>query len=403
MPVDPCVWRAFLMAHFSISGTLYEQVKGDLQTLSGKQNRYWYSMRYIFFALLFTGLLSFSPQVDPIRLQTESLPIVPKEFYIARVIDQRSDRGPIARLALNLNQPPLPVDLEGGMAGSFQSFINQSLKQNKALRPIGLRIRECKVLETASGNRVNGQFSFDVDFELLGKDDNGTETLTHLMDYRGGTKYVRPMGQTAIIESSIRQTLVAALRRFNEYMNRESNQNEKLAKTLRVNFIDDTRITDDDTVRYNTARKLTWNDFKAEPRKGSHYAAEVFTSFSYEGKSSVKDGIITLNLVAKAYMLKTSSWGRSDARNAYSLNHEQRHFDITKIIVERFKRKLVADSLTLEDYNSIAQYKFIESFRELNKMQTQYDDETNHSINQAAQERWNQKIDAELRSLGVIK
>ncbi|GAB4026572.1 hypothetical protein [Spirosoma gilvum] len=360
-------------------------------------------MRYVFLILLFAGLLSFSPQADPIRLRAESLPFSPKEFYIAKVTDQRSDRGPIARLALNINQPPLPVDLDGGIVGGFQAFINQNLKQNKALRPVGLRVRECRVIETAKGNQVTGQFSFDVDFELLGKDDNGTETYTHLMDYRGGTKYSRPLGQTAIIESSIRQTLIAAIRRFNEYMNRESNQNEKLAKTLRVNFIDDTRITDDDTVRYNTTRKLTWADFKAEPRKGSHYAAEVFTSFAYEGKSSVKDGIISLNLVAKAYMLKTSSWGRAEARNAYALNHEQRHFDITKIIVERFKRKLVADSLTLEDYNSIAQYKFIESFRELNKMQTQYDDETNHSINQAAQERWNQKIDAELRNLGVIK
>ena len=94
-------------------------------------------------------------------------------------------------------------------------------------------------------------------------------------------------------------------------MNRESGQNEKLARSLKINFIDDTRITNDDTVHYNPARKLTWADFQAEPRKGSHYAAEVFTSFAYEGKSTVKDGVIILNLTAKAYMLKNSSWGRA--------------------------------------------------------------------------------------------
>ena len=122
-------------------------------------------------------------------------------------------------------------------------------------------------------------------------------------------------------------------------MKRESGRNEKLAKSLKINFVDDTRITSDDTVHYNPARKLTWADFQAPPRKGSHYAAEVFTSFAYEGKSTVKDGVIILNLTAKAYMLKLSSWGRADARNDYALNHEQRHFDIVKIIVERFKRK----------------------------------------------------------------
>ncbi|MVM29574.1 hypothetical protein GO755_05985 [Spirosoma sp. HMF4905] len=360
-------------------------------------------MCQVFFTLFLFGLSYLSPSTDPIRLRSESLPFTPKEFYIATVTDQRTEQGPIARLALTPNQPTQPVDLDRGVVASFQQFINQGLKQNKKLRPIAMRIRQCRVNETAKGNRVTGQFTYAVSFELLGKDDAGTETSIHLTDYRGSANYTRPIDQPSVIEQTIRQALTASLRNLNDYMNRESSRNEKLAKSLTINFIDDTRITDDDTVHYNPARKLTWADFQAAPRKGSHYAAEVFTSFSYEGKSTVKDGIINLNLMVKVYMLKTSSWGRSDTRTAYALNHEQRHFDITKIIVERFKRKIHPDSLTLEDYNSIAQYQFIESFRELNRMQTQYDDETNHSINQAAQERWNQKIDDELRSLGIIK
>ncbi|GAB4047165.1 hypothetical protein GCM10028810_29010 [Spirosoma litoris] len=366
-------------------------------------SRYQGSMYHIFFALFLVGLSFFSPVADPIRLRPEPIPFTPKEFYIAEVTDQRSEKGAIARLALILNQSIQPVDLEKGVAASFQQFINQGLKQNKKLRPIAMRIRQCRVNESAKGNRVTGQFTYEVAFDLVGKDDSGTETSTRLTDYRGSANYTRPIDQTGVIEQTIRQALVASLKSLNDYMNRESGRNEKLARSLKINFIDDNRITDDDTVHYNPARKLTWADFQAAPRKGSHYAAEVFTSFSYEGKSTVKDGIIILNLRAKAYMLKTSSWGRSDARTAYALNHEQRHFDITKIIVERFKRKMNPDSLTLEDYNSIAQYQFIESYRELNRMQTQYDDETNHSINQVAQERWNQKIDEELRTLGVIK
>jgi hypothetical protein len=366
-------------------------------------SRYQGRMRYVFFTLFILGLSSFSPLVDPIRLRSESLPFTPKEFYIATVTDQRTEGGAIARLALIPNQPIQPVDLDRGVASSFLQFINQGLKQNKKLRPIALRVRQCRVNETAKGNRVTGQFTFAVSFELMSKDDAGTETSTHLTEYRGSANYTRPIDQAAVIEQTIRQALISSLRSLNDYMNRESGRNEKLARSLKINFIDDSRITNDDTVHYNPARKLTWADFQAAPRKGSHYAAEVFTSFSYEGKSTVKDGVIILNLNAKAYMLKTSSWGRPDARTAYALNHEQRHFDITKIIVERFKRKMNPDSLTLEDYNSIAQYQFIESYRELNRMQAQYDNETNHSINQAAQERWNQKIDEELRTFGLLK
>ena len=360
-------------------------------------------MGYVFFSLFFLGLFSGAPADTTIRLQPESVPFIPKEFYIAAVTDQRTERGPIARLALALNQSPQPVDLAGGVASSFQEFIQQGLKQNRKLRPIAMRVRQCQVRETATGNRVTGQFAFAASFDLLGKDDTGAETSTRLTEYRGSANYTRPLTQPAVIEQTIRQSLIASLRNLNDYMNRESNRNEKLAKSIRINFIDDNRITNDDTVHYNPDRKLTWADFQATPRKSSHYAAEVFTSFAYEGKSTVKDGVIVLNLNAKAYMLKESSWGRADAKTPYALNHEQRHFDITKIILERFKRKVQPDDLTLDDYNSLIQYQFIESFRELHRLQTQYDDETNHSINQTAQERWNQKIDAELRSFGVIK
>lgn len=360
-------------------------------------------MNKAFFALLLAGSFAFLSTTDPIRLRSESLPFTPKEFYIAAVTDQRADRGPIARLALALNQPPQPVDLEKGVATSFTQFINQGLRQDKSLRPIAMRIRQCRILETAIGNRVTGKFTFAVTFELVGNDDTGNTTSTRLTDYQGSATYTRPLSDLAVVEPTIRQAVVASLRSLNDYMKRESGNNEKLARSLKVVFTDDTRITDDDTVHYNPSRKLTWADFQAPPRRGSHYAAEVFTSFAYEGKSTVKNGIIVLNLTAKAYMLKPSSWARSDARNAYALNHEQRHFDIVKIIVERFKRKIQPDSLTLDDYNSITQYQFIESFREMSRLQTQYDNETNHSLNQAAQERWNNKIDAELRTFGVIK
>ena len=358
--------------------------------------------------LSYAGLLcafmlfaAFQPGPVLIRLQPQPLPFVPKEFYIANVTDQRPDRGGVARLALTLNQPAQPVDLDGGLVYSARAFINQNLKQNKALRPIAMRIRQCRVSETAVGKRVTGEFTYAVVFDLLGKDDFGVETSTRLTEYSGSANYTRPLTDLAVIEPTIRQALVSSLRSLNDYMNRESKQNEKLATGLRVVFTDDARITTDDTIHYNPDRKLTWADFRADPRQGSHYAAEVFTSFGYEGRSSVKDGIVTINLMVKSYMLKTSSWGRADAKNPYALNHEQRHFDITRLIAEYFKRKIHPDSLTIEDYNSIIQYQFIESFREMNRMQKQYDAETNHSRSQADQERWNERIDAELRKFGV--
>ena len=253
---------------------------------------------------------------EPIRLQPQSLPFTPREFYIANVTDVRSDKGPVARLALTLNQAPQPVDLDGGILYSFRAFINQSLKQNKSLRPIAMRINKCRITEKAVGNRVIGEFIYDVAFDLISKDDYGVETGTRLTEYSGSATYTRPLNQITVIEPTIRQAITASLRSLNDYMNREAKQNEKLATGIRVVFTDDTRITTDDTVHYNPERLLTWDDFRAEPRRTSHYAAEVFTSFAYEGKSSVKDGVITLNLSVKSYVLIKSSCALDVSKNA---------------------------------------------------------------------------------------
>ncbi|MDX5422190.1 MAG: hypothetical protein LPK14_08050, partial [Hymenobacteraceae bacterium] len=143
--------------------------------------------------------------------------------------------------------------------------------------------------------------------------------------------------------------------------------------------------------------------FRASPTRQSKFAASVFPSFAYEGQSEVVDGYIHLNLTLKVYVLQHSSWVKEGSKDAYGLNHEQRHFDIVKLVAERFKQKVQPDSLTLSDYNSIIQYQFIESYREMNRLQEQYDGETRHGLDKLAQERWNQRIDAELRALGAKK
>lgn len=335
-----------------------------------------------------------------LTLQPERLPFTATEYTLITVTDQRPARTNIGAWFTAPKQPAQSVDLTGGAAPALLGFIRQNVRQKPGHRPVALRLTECKITEKATGNRVEGSFGFAVGFDLL-KDADGEPTAKRLTEFRTGAKYTRPIGQTAVVESVVRQSLVAALTYFDQYMGREVKQDERLARSLRVVFTDYIQNRDNDTVFYERTRPLTWSDFKAKPRTGSRYAAEVNPNFAYEGRSRVVNGVIELNLVLKVYTLKSGSWTTPPARNDYSLNHEQRHFDIAKIEAERFKRLIVPDSLSLEDYNSNVQFRFIESYRTMNLRQQQYDDETNHGINQSAQERWNQRIEGELRALGV--
>lgn len=342
--------------------------------------------------------------VAPIVLQKEPLGFTPKEFYISSVVDERQDQKAVAYLFPLPAAPaaPLgkaqPVDLQGGGLAAIRQFVQQGLPQNKKLRPVVVRLKECRVTETAGAKagRVDGHVVVAMAFEY----ERDGQTIP-LVEYKGGARYDRPASQHGVVEPALRRSLSDALLYLNTWMDREANSNEKLAKALKITFRDHTQNVEDDSVFYTPDRPLNWSDFQGSPSKPSSFAASVFPSFSYEGQPVVKDGVIHLDLVMKVYVLKSSSWVKAPARNAYGLNHEQRHFDIVKLVAERFKKKLTPERLTLEDFNSIMQYEYIESFREMNRLQEQYDNETRHGMDEAAQASWNQRLDEELRSFNA--
>ncbi len=337
-------------------------------------------------------------------LHSGTLPFTPKEFYIADVIDERDNRTAIGYLLhprTRADQPVLtyPIDLQGGTEAAIGQFIRQSLPHNTALRPVIIRIRECVITESpTSSGRVEGRVVLTLAFDL--QRDDGT---VHLVEYRrGGAHYDRPANSRSLVaaQKAFQQSLVSALRYLNTWFSQEAEGNVLLAKEIEVSFTDYTQNVTEDTVYYAVDRPLTWSDFRERPRL-ERYAASVFPNFAYESRSQVIDGILHIDITMKVYMIPDYSWVKDHARDAYSLNHEQRHFDIAKLVAERFKQKIQPDSLTIEDFSSIIQWQYIDSYREMNHLQEQYDQETQHGTNQAAQERWNQRIDEELHSFSV--
>ena len=188
---------------------------------------------------------------------------------------------------------------------------------------------------------------------------------------------------------------------INTWMNQQANTNIKLAKGVKISFTDFTEKPEGDTIYYSFARPLTWNDFQSKiPADKEKYEAEVFPSFGYEEKTQLVNGIINIRLAVKASLPKSACWVKENSRNSYTLNHEQRHFDLAKIVTEHFKKKLkAADDLTVENYDGPINVEYLESYREMHNLQKQYDDETHHGIDHSAQQRWNEKIDKELKEI----
>jgi hypothetical protein len=347
-----------------------------------------------------SGFISFTQvpaKPQPLLLRNEPLPFTPQEFYIADVVEARKDRKAVAYIQMPGTTPAQPTtlqpfNLQGGDIPAVKKFVHQGLKRNVQMRPVLVRVKTLQVNETLVGKeRVEGKISVMLDFDIQR---NG-KTL-HTLAYKGGGRYLRPLRDASITEPTLRRSLIDALIYLNTWMNQEADRNEKLATGVKISFKDYTTNNDPDTVFYSSKRPLNWSDFRAQPQPGI-YAAAVLPGFAFTGQKEVVNGIIQVNLTVKVYMVRDGSWVRAGAKNAYSLNHEQRHFDIVKIVAERFKQQLTQNKLSVEEYNNTISAQYFETLREITRWQKQYDDESGHGINEAEQERWNHRIDSELK------
>lgn len=380
------------MINLPIIYTPIEQRQGIQQLISLKRAGILVFLFLLSVSFSVAGPLTGNP-LEPIELVSKTLPFTPKEFYIANVIDEREDPSAIAWLLSTTTQSAIPqkVDLKGGGRAGILAFIQKSLPSNPKLRPVIIRLKECKITEVAGEKGgVDGKLSLIMDFEY-----ERDGEIVHLTSYSGGSRYTRAPGRTTLIEPALRQSLTSALKYLNNWMDREAPSNIRLARGVKIFISDFTENSENDTVFYSPDRPLSWKDFQGQPR-GSKYAASVFPSFSYEGDSEIVDGFVHLKLSMKVYILKGSSWVRSSARDPYSLNHEQRHFEIVKVVVERFKKKILQESFLVDDFDLVIAALYVDAYREMNRMQDQYDGETRHGLDQGAQESWNRKLDEEL-------
>ena len=148
---------------------------------------------------------------------------------------------------------------------------------------------------------------------------------------------------------------------------------------------------EEDFIKWNESRKLTWEDFKAAPRQMGSTAAMTTThlGFSY----NVANGKVTYKIDCQ--FEKNKSWGL--IKNDWILKHEQGHFDIAEIFARRLNKGVGEYQFNRVSFQKDldAIYKSIVDEKE--KFQQQYDDETDYSRNKTKQEDWFKKIESELK------
>lgn len=331
-----------------------------------------------------------------IVLTDEPIPVKPTGFYIAGVQDNRADKSKPAEIIIKnpVNKPVAEFqNLQGGTAGALQRFIDKNLPKQSANRAVVIGIETLKIQETAvSDASVDGRISLKLSFSL--EKDYGLEPL---ITYPGALRYRRSITSPITIERNLKRMITGGLSYFNDWMQANVESDRRLAKQVKISFSDYKESKEGDTIYYDPKRPLTWSDFQSKNRLPGNYFASVMPSIGYTQDSDLEHGTLIVRIAVKAYVPKSANWANPTGREQYYLNHEQRHFDIAKIIAEQFKRKILAKKLTPDNYEGIINMQYLDSYRDMNALQKAYDGDTNHGLNRFAQDNWNAKIDKMLK------
>lgn len=169
--------------------------------------------------------------------------------------------------------------------------------------------------------------------------------------------------------------------------------------SVSVETISPVLASTNDSIYYRSTDKLIWNNFKAAPDKGGLTAALTSSGFGYDAGMLYKNGSGTLNINTYCFFDKSKSWVKPNQRTDYILDHEQHHFDISCIGMQIFIQRLKQTRFTVQNYSSMLDKLYNESYEAMTRLQNEYDNETKNGQLKNKQAEWIKKIDQQLAGL----
>ena len=158
---------------------------------------------------------------------------------------------------------------------------------------------------------------------------------------------------------------------------------------VHIYWSNDSGMRADDVIYYDPASRLEWPDFKGAPGPVSPVAAITTSGFGYKANMKSHNGDAQINIGVYCFFNKDKSWVRPGKTTSYILNHEQHHFDVSYIAANLFMEKVRNTELSYADCSTVLPKLYRECCDIMNKMQDDYDAQTENGQLDDVQEKWN--------------
>jgi hypothetical protein len=174
------------------------------------------------------------------------------------------------------------------------------------------------------------------------------------------------------------------------------------SQKITVNVFIENKINkaESDTVYYDFNRKLTWQDFQGKVPIGAKWGAMTASGFSFNSEMEDDgDNNIVISVGVYTFFTKHDSWKKPDINSSYHLEHEQHHFDITRLCTQKLVNEIKSTHFTKNNYRKLLYSIFDKVYKESVAFQHEYDNETKNSMDVEKQKEWNEKISAEVKKI----
>lgn len=325
-------------------------------------------------------------------LRPNASQILETEYKIQETVDLRVQKSKIGEV-FDFQGNRIPVRIQGDLAQNALSFFQKTTPQSdSSSSKIQVRIYEVNLIERfdAKQNVWKGEIQLLMGFFAI-----GSFEPEPLLDYSGKIEYSRSSFTMNKVEEVMNRLFFNGLNYFDSWYQVNSPQSRPLAKSAKLEFVETQAPPSRERLYYDKNRPLTWEDFQDIPSARSKFNATIFVSFSVQGISLMEAGSVIQTVEVGVYMVPNQSWVKD--RSDYGLNHEQRHFDMGRIVADRMIHRLKAMEIDPDWYQARINEEYLNAYREMNRLQELYDWQTGHGLDKAAQARWNEWIDAGLK------
>lgn len=149
---------------------------------------------------------------------------------------------------------------------------------------------------------------------------------------------------------------------------------------------------------YWSGKNLSWSDFKGKPNPESNGVASTYSYIDMHIKSITSDSAI---VKIKGVFSTSKSWVRYGDK--VILSHENGHFNISELYSRLLKKKIAETNFTQTECRNKLNRLFVQYDEEMDNYHNTYDDETESSMNNEQQKKWEKKIEKQLQELENYK